>query len=290
MSDIFQKIILSLSQCSLFDKAKNEWIILYKENKSLDCICGHKVKYSSTIYNIFTRTSIDVGTICCKKYGITNLCENQILIRAIKKYRDSVYNNENILYIEDNTQLENIIKQQIEEEYNRIFGKLELENEYYRVVPLNRLLTDLIDLQSNYNISFMTYILEIQQDIEMLEQNNDIYCQEELEKSLEDSIVEEDLASEISLLSFYTEIPLEPQTNIIREPQNYSINELKEKLQENEIERTTQLDKLSKAIYLHEFHVGQLIMRIKDLRENIMNVTENVNHFVKRVKEFTYQL
>ena len=280
MSELFQKIIVSLSQGSLFDK---EWIILYKEHKIIDCICGHKVKYSSTIYNKFTRTSLDVGTLCCKKYGITTLCENQILIRAIKKYRESIHNDENIRYIEDNIQLENMMKIQIEEEYNRIFGKLELEKDYYRVIPLNRLFIDLLDLQNNYQISFMTHISEIKSDIEMLEQKNDIHYQEELENTL---VIDDDLSSEISLLSFYTEIPLESETKIIKEPETKIIKEpethlmTKSILEQEEKDRRIQLYDLEKAIYEHTFGVRELILRIKLLREKMTDVREDIHAFI----------
>ena len=156
MSELFKKVLSTLSKDQYYDSIKNEWIILCKEHKVIDCICGHKVKQSSTIYNKYTRTSLDVGTICCKKYCITRLCENQIFIRSMKKYRDS-FHNENIIFMKDNTQFEKLIISQIEEEYNRIFEKLEVENEYYRIVPLNRLLTDLFDLQNNYDLYLLIF-------------------------------------------------------------------------------------------------------------------------------------
>jgi hypothetical protein len=196
MSEVFQKTILSLSEDSLYTKSKYEWMILFKEHKAIDCICGHKVKYSSTIYNKVTRALIDVGTFCCKKYGIRSVCENQLFIRSLREYRSSNISKDNIIYI-DNAKMETIIRSHIEEEYNHIFDKTRVdssiyitdssiqsnsnviepekgENDYYRIVPLNRLLTDLIDLQTNYQYSFMTHISEIKQDIEILEREGKI--------------------------------------------------------------------------------------------------------------------
>ena len=240
MHDLFQKIVISLSQDNLYDNAKDEWMILCKEHKAIDCICGHKVKHCSTIYNTTTNTILEVGNSCCKKNGITKVCKNQLFINSIKIYRES-----NVISSIDNKQLEYIIILQIEKEYNHIFEKLELENEYYRIVPLNHLLNDLLDLQNNYQLSFMTYITEIKSDIELLEQKNDIYCQEEMEKTLENymKLIEndEDLTSEISLLSLETESFIDSIPS--QEIQEESIENKKEEFMANEKEESIEKEK-----------------------------------------------
>lgn len=293
MSELFQKVILSISKDSLYDNVKNEWLIVHKEHKAIHCICGHNVKYSCTIYNKYTRKILDVGTLCCKKYGITSVCENQLLIRSLKEYQSCSSTTENILDI-DNNKLEAILISKIQKEYNHIFEKLELENEYYRIVPLNRLLTDLTDLQTNYQFSFMTNIAEIQEDIKMLEQKNDIHYQEELE--------EEDMSSEISLLSFETETcresTLEPVDKIeesssqkVEESiKNYSIPILNEQIEETQNETRYKLDKLTKLIYEHEFGVRELLLRLKYLKQNIDIVKEDMVAFTNSVKEYSSKI
>ena len=299
MHDLFQKIVISLSQDSLYDNAKDEWMILCKEHKAIDCICGHKVKHCSTIYNTTTNTILEVGNSCCKKNGITKVCKNQLFINSIKIYRES-----NVISPIDNKQLEYIIILQIEKEYNHIFEKLELENEYYRIVPLNHLLNDLLDLQNNYQLSFMTYITEIKSDIELLEQKNDIYCQEEMEKTLENymKLIEndEDLTSEISLLSLETESFIDsiPSQEIQEESmanekeesienKNYSLSELKQQMKDNEMERLNQLENLTKAIHENECRVRELIIKLKYLRENINIVREDMTEFTNKIKSIS---
>ena len=308
MSEVFRKIILSLSQDPLYDNAKDEWIILFKEHKVINCICGHKVKHCSTIYNRTTNTILEVGNSCCKKNGITKVCKNQLFINSIKIYRES-----NVISPIDNKQLEYIIILQIEKEYNHIFEKLELENEYYRIVPLNHLLNDLMDLQNNYQLSFMTYITEIKSDIDLLEQKNDIYCQEEIEKTLENYMKsienDEDLTSEISLLSLETEsfvdsipsqeirkesIEKEKEESIEKEKsvKEYKFNDssieiLKQQLKKTEYERHYQLEKLTKAIYENEFSVRELVLRLKHLRENIIIVREDMTEFTNKIKSIS---
>ena len=290
MHDLFQKIVISLSQDSLYDNAKDEWMILCKEHKAIDCICGHKVKHCSTIYNRTTNTILEVGNSCCKKNGITKVCKNQLFINSIKIYRES-----NVISPIDNKQLEYIIILQIENEYNHIFEKLELENEYYRIVPLNHLLNDLLDLQNNYQLSFMTYITEIKSDIELLEQKNDIYCQEEMEKTLENYMKltenDEDLTSEISLLSLETEsfidsIPSqeiqeesmakEKEESMAKEKEESMANE-KEESMANEKEESMAKEK-EESMANKNYSLSELKQQMKD------NEMERLNQLEKLTK------
>ena len=265
MPDLFQQAILDKSQDTLYDNARKEWMILYKDHMISNCICGHKVKYISTIYNRITRNILEVGTFCCKKNGIDMLCTNQLLIHIHKEKIEG-----------------DRIANYIETEYRKIFES-EKVDKYYRIVPLNKLLTDLVDLHTNYGISFMTYIEEIKQDIAMLEQEHNIY-DEEFEESVksyneslkDDSDTLSDISMDLSLLSLET---------VSRDP---SIQELRIQLDKTEKERCQNIDILTKCMYENEFMVNDLLRRIKAAKETTYLMQESVSDFRKQISNFSF--
>jgi len=248
MTDTFQKKILEKSQDTFFDSARKEWVILFKEHKICHCICGHTVKLCSTIYNRKTHNSYTVGTMCCKKYGIDVHCTNQLLISIFKTPIESCMT----------TPIDQLLISAIEHSMLTHINT----REYYRIVPLNRLLTDLNDLQLNYGLSFMSYIEKVQQEIDILEK-------EMGHKELADR---DDISSEISLLSLENTSVVE-----INEKPDYSISELKQMLLYNEEERNQQMDKLHNLMCENAAQLALLTHRIKTTKESVKKLKEGIS-------------
>lgn len=285
---LFEKTLLEKSKNSVIEEAIKEWVVLYKEQKEIDCVCGHKVKHSEVIYNKLTRHYLEIGVNCCKKYHMIGQCQNMILVDVAKK----ILGDNSLRFYS----FELSIRTYIEREYEELLDKWDKSKEYYTVVPLYHLLNHIIDLKENYGFHFQSYIREIEQDIVMIEQ----YCpsvsikretdEEEMRNENESGIiqgmqstlkagaingiaspvVEDDNCSELSLLS----LDLSSEDLSLKNSQKESIicNLCKE------IEMKCRC-LISRSI----FRTEENQRRIKKIREDLIAFKKDVADFTQRV-------
>ena len=309
---LFEKKIIETSKSELFDDAIKEWVMIFKQFKVIDCICGDKVKHSAIIYNKLTRTCLEIGGNCCKKYDIHIHCSNDILVHICK-----IAISQNNIDQEKYISFESSIQQYIEDEYKNIFTKRDNINDYYTVIPLYHLLNNVIDLKDNYGFSLDSYYLEIKQDIELIELNNkeNEEIESEYSTSKSNSIsTDYDNCSEISLLSLdesendceavvecervcepLREPVCESKLEYVTKPEHIVINDTCD-LPEYE-EQTLQI--ITNKVDYEGVNVGSCktmyymnkhLKRLKKLRENVNDIRKLVVEFTNRVTKLSETL
>lgn len=144
---------------------EGEWEIFHYDNSNFykPCICGHRVKRITYLYDRISRKIMFIGTTCVKQYGISNHVKNRILIQVLK---------ENIFEF-DKENLEKNVRTFIQSIYNKLKEKLKasyhIEIDYYDIVaPFNRLLVDVYDLVTDYKFDLILLLNEIQKDVESM--------------------------------------------------------------------------------------------------------------------------
>jgi hypothetical protein len=62
-----------------------EWFILFKEKcqQNKQCICGHYIRNYAHVYNVLNGNIVIIGLGCCKKYGITEVTTNLVLLEFL---------------------------------------------------------------------------------------------------------------------------------------------------------------------------------------------------------------
>ena len=93
----FQTNLLKASSNPNYDEAIKEWRRLYRESREvsdLPCICNHKIRHCTYMYNVITKFAIIVGSTCYKKF---KLSIPMIKILYILKYCKMYLKKENTL-------------------------------------------------------------------------------------------------------------------------------------------------------------------------------------------------
>ena len=159
------------------------WEIFHSENlKSYkSCICGHRVKRISFLYDRFSKKTMYIGTTCLKKYGISNHVKNRILIEVLK---------ETLL---ENDDLEETVRTWIQKTYsafrNKINGCSHGEFDYYDIVaPFRRLLNDVCELVTEYDFDLILLLKEIERDVESMNESTKHHMIDEIDSDIESSI------------------------------------------------------------------------------------------------------
>ena len=144
---------------------EGQWEIFHSEHSNFyrQCICGHRVKRITYLYDRDTKKTMFIGTTCVKKYGISDHLKNRILIQVLK---------ENIMSLEVHN-LEEKVRIWIQTKYggfrNKINASSQCEFDYYDIVaPFRRLLTDVCELVTEYNFDLISLLKEIERDVESM--------------------------------------------------------------------------------------------------------------------------
>jgi len=72
---------------------KKEWIQISNHKKESPCICGHIIHHYAYVYNIENGHILTIGVGCCKKYGITQISNNILLLEFFEESGSLFYKN-----------------------------------------------------------------------------------------------------------------------------------------------------------------------------------------------------
>ena len=84
----FQTNLLKASSSLHYEEALKEWRRLYRESREvsdLPCICQHKIRHCTYMYNVFTKFAIIVGSTCYKKFKLS--IPTMKIIYTLKYYK-----------------------------------------------------------------------------------------------------------------------------------------------------------------------------------------------------------
>ena len=160
-----------ISPSSNIETIKNEWIpfLNITELHLESCICGHKIKHITYLFNIHNKHIVFMGSSCCKKYGLLEKhLENDLLSHILKTQisQHSFEKNENIVLLTNS--LDFLMKEYIFEKFKLCTYKYSREmdeNSYYFDVfkPLKKMEKDILELIEKYNFDLVQYYDEISQ-------------------------------------------------------------------------------------------------------------------------------
>ena len=270
-NDFLQKHKISPS--SNIETIKNEWIpfLNITELHLESCICGHKIKHITYLFNIHNKHIVFMGSSCCKKYGLLEKhLENDLLSHILKTQisQHSFEKNENIILLTNS--LDFFIKEYIFEKFKLCTHKYSREmdeNSYYFDVfkPLKKMEKDILELIEKYNFDLVQYYDEISQFLK----EREIYYNEYSDSETNSEIMEklEIIENEINGL---LDIHDDGLCYISENQENLCENILPENLCENILSKNLCENILSK-------NLGEKMVQ-ENLCENILseNLCENI--------------
>lgn len=278
--NFFQKP--NISQNTDFEKGKHEWISICNttEPTMYSCVCGHKVKNITYLFNEKNQNIVSVGTTCCKKYGLLEKhMKNELLIHILREQisQHCFKHSGKILSLEKDLRelLENYINEKCIEVFKKYTRDMD-ENIYYFDVfyPLNRMKDDILELK-NYGYDFTKYYDEI---CELLRER-DIHMNEmgDIDSETNSEIMEklDKIEQEISQL-------LNENLSEITDFENEEISELlNENLGEKDLEENLRIEEEIKKE-----------AEEKEAEEYLENeereIQEKVTHYIERNIENIY--
>ena len=196
---------------------EGQWEIFHHDNSNFykECICGHRVKRITYLYDRLKRKIIFIGTTCIKKYGIKRHVNNGILIQVLK---------ENLVSFE-NINLEDRVKTWVETAYNELLEKVNACSEgifdYYDIVlPFRRLLTDICELVTEYHFDLIVLLKVIERDVDSMNESTKHYMVDEYDSDSSISTIEYDDDCGSKSEHVFIEISSEMSDIVIDEPEN----------------------------------------------------------------------
>jgi hypothetical protein len=189
---------------------EGQWEIFHSENLNIykPCICGHRVKRISYLYDRISKTTIYIGTTCLKKYGITNHLKNRILIEVLKE------NPMDICDLEEN------VRTWIQKTYSAFRNKVDEccqgVFDYYDIIaPFRRLLNDVCELVTEYDFKLILLLKEIERDVESMNETTKHFMIDEFDSDcdLSDNTSISTIPSELSdeIYIFSAETPVDSE-------------------------------------------------------------------------------
>ncbi len=163
--------LLKLSESNVLQIAKTEWHKIYteqREERTGLCICQHKLKNITYMYNIVTKHTIIVGTGCCKKFnfGKISLGNNMfktVIQRAIERGEYKIIDNILEYTFDIQTQLIAYIRK-------------EYEDNITNLKELTNIIIHIHKLRADYDLNYLKDILR-----EIIDTGNRMYKCETIE-------------------------------------------------------------------------------------------------------------
>ena len=192
LRDFLQKNKISLP--SNFESIKKEWIPFFHTHSSTlhHCICSHKVKNITYLFNISSKTILFIGTSCCKKYGLLEKhMENDILIHILKtQIVECCYEmDENRIVLKNDLiiLLESYIFEKFKHYTEKYVSIIDPNTYYFDVFkPLNKMREDILELIETYGYDLQKYYDEINEFLK----ERDIYMNEQVEIETNSEMIE----------------------------------------------------------------------------------------------------
>jgi hypothetical protein len=304
-----------ISQIDHLENSKNEWIPFFNtlEPNLETCICGHKVKHITYLFNKITRKIIFIGTSCSKKYVFfeKNMKNDFLLYILREQISHSFFEKKgNTIFLEKD--LGELLEKHIFEKFSEIIKKYKRdmdENIYYFdvFIHLYRMKTNILEL-IEYGYDFNKYYQEI---LDVLKER-EIYNKEIDEKketdSETDSIIIERLNKIEEEISQLLDNDLGETKEIEDLEENLKIEEdIKKELEEKEAEENLEFEErqLEKSIfeymknimikkeenqkYYSEKDLKRMI-KIHDLKNRVKNLKKNIEEYKKDFSIFKKNL
>jgi len=147
--ETFYRELLKYSESDLQEELHKEWKILFKHKGEKYCICGHTIHHYAHVYNILNGHIINIGVGCCKKYGLTNVATNLILLEFLSETEEGSLVLQNGLFdINRDLDFIKFINENINENW-----KIEKENMEFHIRKLEiwkKNLEELVDVYHFY--------------------------------------------------------------------------------------------------------------------------------------------
>lgn len=181
----FDKNLIKASYKKDLYGAKREWFILCEDTREEQdglCICQHKVKHITYMYNPKTKLTIIVGSKCAKKFELNNfLLPNEVLRKILNKN----------LIKGDYEKIKNIItySNNIEDQFIKYFEKIinKYNNNENKLVETQKEIKDLIE---TYSLKYLNNIYEtINNKIIDIQQNKQFIKYDEIKSYFENDII-----------------------------------------------------------------------------------------------------
>ncbi len=198
----FNKNLIKASYCKEIENAKKEWKIIYEENRDNpdgQCICQRKVKNVIYMYNIKSKNTIIVGSVCCKKFNMENDKLNNSILSTL--FSDNLTKGEYInidnivVYCKS---IEEQLRELIQNKYESFVKQYENNNWYdvlcndhkyiindndYVPLYLLNLADDINELIQKYDLKYLTDVyLLIQKKINEIIKEGKQYDEEKVYK------------------------------------------------------------------------------------------------------------
>ncbi|NBV28914.1 hypothetical protein EBS02_07870 [bacterium] len=174
---------------------EGQWEIFHYDHSNFyrECICGHRVKRVTYLYDRISKKIMHIGTTCVKKYGISNHLKNRILIQVLK---------ENMMKLETYS-LEEKVASWIQKSYSIFRNKInecsEGEFDYYDIVaPFRRLLNDVCELVTEYKFDLISLLKEIERDVDSMNAYTKHHMIDESDESSSISTIDTEIYSQNS--------------------------------------------------------------------------------------------
>jgi hypothetical protein len=200
----FNENLLKVSINTNLKEAKNEWTIIKKEtkeNKDGRCICQHKCKNITYLYNKNNNNIITVGQKCLTKFKMekNEVIKNNKLIDCLKKIIDKELNKKYVEiinikeYLEEiRNDLKNMYKKEIQEHLKDthylkdIIIELNKLIKDYNIEYLKEVIIEIIEIISNKNNKNIFELLDLKDYCI----KNDIHLIDEIDKQIREEIIE----------------------------------------------------------------------------------------------------
>ena len=288
--NFFQKP--NISQNIDFEKGKHEWISICNttEPTMYSCVCGHKVKNITYLFNEKNQNIVSVGTTCCKKYGLLEKhMKNELLIHILREQisQHCFKHSGKILSLEKDLGelLENYIYEKftgIMKQYSRDMD----ENIFYFDVfyPLNRMKDDILELKT-YGYDFNKYYNEICQILREREIHiNEMRETEDTDSETNSEIMEKLDKIEQEISELLNENLSENEESDLEE--NEEISELlNENLEEKDLEENLRIEEEIKKEAEEETSKKEAEEYLENEEREIQ---EKVTHYIERNIENIY--
>jgi len=161
----FQTNLLKASSNPNYDEAIKEWRRLYRESREvsdLPCICNHKIRHCTYMYNVITKFAIIVGSTCYKKFKLSiPMIKNNIYTQILQ----DVFEKGEYCIIDDIVEYSEKVKLRLEEHYKNSIKHSSLDDLYKISYSITEIIND-------FKLYYLDDVMvQIQSNITSKEQN-----------------------------------------------------------------------------------------------------------------------
>ena len=125
-----------------YEEALEEWRRLYRESREvsdLPCICQHKIRHCTYMYNVITKFAIIVGSTCYTKFKLSiPMMKNNIYTQILQ----DVFEKGEYCIIDDIVEYSEKVKLRLEEHYKKSIKNASLDDLYKLSYSITEIIND----------------------------------------------------------------------------------------------------------------------------------------------------